>query len=191
MSSALYQFFDIERSWKGPVRWDQTINITVSLSFFPQNAPFPIYVLPGQGDINDVFTFTDRIPVLPGSHLFVDMTWTSRRIILKPSSLLSAPFNVTYLIQISWRLKLTYHQPWRTVQHMEVNTLLNINHLEASEPFSSTVTLVPQVNYPTKWIQESTATPLDGISKVGGLWTFVEGVFVLLFGANVIYFAFG
>ncbi|KAJ7696623.1 hypothetical protein B0H16DRAFT_1647425 [Mycena metata] len=176
---------------KCPVSWDQTTNITVSLSFSPQNALFPIYILPGQGDINDVFTFTDRIPVLRGSRLFVCMTWTSRRIISKPSSLLSAPFDVTYLIQISWCLKLMYHQPWRTVQHMEVNTLLNINHLEASEPFSSTVTLVPRENYPTKWVQESTATPLDGISKVGGLWTFVEGVFVLLFGANVIYFAFG
>ncbi|KAJ7234812.1 hypothetical protein C8J57DRAFT_1479845 [Mycena rebaudengoi] len=159
---------------KCPVSWSQSINITVSLTF-PQNTPPFFHVLPGQGEINDILTFTDPILVLPGNHLFAYMTWTSRRIISKPSSLLSAPFN-----------------PWRTVQHMEVNTLLNINHLEASEPFSSTVTLLPREHYPTKWVQESAATtPLDGISTVGGLWTFVEGVFVLLFGANVIYFAFG
>jgi hypothetical protein len=42
----------------------------------------------------------------------------------------------------------------------------------------------------TKWVQESAATPLDGISTVGGLWIFVEGLF-LFFGANVFYFAFG
>ncbi|KAJ7830000.1 hypothetical protein B0H14DRAFT_2808326 [Mycena olivaceomarginata] len=176
---------------KCPEGWNRYTSITVSLTVSPRNGPLIIHVLPGQGDINDLFTFTDPIPVLPGSHLFAYMRWTSRRIISKPSSLLSAPFNVTYLIQMSWRLKLTYHQPWRTVQHMEVNTLLNINHLEAIEPFSSTVTFVPRINYPMKWVQESAATTLDGISKVGGLWTFIEGVFVLLFGANVIYFAFG
>jgi len=159
---------------KCPEGWDSYKNITVSVTVFPQSVPPITHVLPGQGDINDVFTFTDPIPVLPGSHLFAYMRWTNRRIVSKPSSLLSAPFN-----------------PWRTVQHMEVNTLLNINQLEASEPFSSTVTFVPRVNFPMKWVQESAATPLDGISKVGGLWTFVEGVFVLLFGANVIYFAFG
>ncbi|KAJ7885946.1 hypothetical protein B0H14DRAFT_2698570 [Mycena olivaceomarginata] len=138
---------------KCPVRWDQTINITVSLSFFPQNAPSPIYVLPGQGEYK-------RCP----SHSPIAF----RRIISKPSSLLSAPFNVTYLIQISRRLKLTYHQPWRTVAAHGSQHIVKYHHLEASEPFSSTVTLVPQ------WIQESTATPLDGISKVGGLWTLLK-----------------
>ncbi|KAF7356132.1 Short-chain dehydrogenase/reductase family protein [Mycena venus] len=154
--------------------WISITNITVSLTFSPQNTPPLIHVLPGQGDIIDVFKFTDPIPVLPGIRLFAYMTCPSRQIISNPLSLLLAPFN-----------------PRRNVEHMEVNTLLNINHLEGSEPFSSTVTLVPRESYPSKWLQERAATPLDGISTVGGLWTFVEGIFVLLFGANIIYFAFG
>jgi hypothetical protein len=74
---------------------------------------------------------------------------------------------------------------------MELNTLYN---LENSTPLSSTVILVPGVPNPygpSKWVQESAATPLDGISTVGGLWTFAEGIFILVFGANIIYFAFG
>jgi hypothetical protein len=74
---------------------------------------------------------------------------------------------------------------------MELYTLLNANYLEKTTPFLSTVVIVQRQTEPTKWVQESAATPLDGISTVGGLWTFVEGAFVLLFGANVIYFAFG
>lgn len=32
---------------------------------------------------------------------------------------------------------------------------------------------------------------LSGISTFGGVWTFVNGLFALLFGANIMYFAFG
>ncbi|KAJ7806635.1 hypothetical protein B0H14DRAFT_2875291 [Mycena olivaceomarginata] len=35
------------------------------------------------------------------------------------------------------------------------------------------------------------ASSLSGIATFGGFWTFVNGTFALLFGANVIYFAFG
>ncbi|KAJ7120113.1 hypothetical protein C8R44DRAFT_736966 [Mycena epipterygia] len=35
------------------------------------------------------------------------------------------------------------------------------------------------------------ASPLSGISALGGFWSFVNGAFALIFGANVIYFAFG
>ncbi|KAJ7663296.1 hypothetical protein DFH06DRAFT_1324771 [Mycena polygramma] len=44
---------------------------------------------------------------------------------------------------------------------------------------------------PTKFLQDAAATPLDGISAVGGVWTFVNATFVLFFGANFMYFAFG
>jgi hypothetical protein len=86
-----------------------------------------------------------------------------------------------------------YYQPWRNVLHMEIYALLNANNLQDPMPLSSKVVIVQRgdSNIPTKWVQESATTPLDGVSTVGGLWTFVEGLFVLLFGANVIYFAFG
>ncbi|KAJ7368739.1 hypothetical protein DFH08DRAFT_928803, partial [Mycena albidolilacea] len=157
-----------------PVSWNQTINITVSFTFSPQNAPPLIYIMPGQGDVSDLLAFTDPIPVPLGSQLLAVMTWTSRAIIPSLSSLILAPFNSL-----------------RLVQHMELYALLNANYLEKTTPFLSTVVIVQRQTKPTKWVQESAATPLDGISTVGGLWTFVEGVFVLFFGANVVYFAFG
>ncbi|KAJ7740878.1 hypothetical protein B0H14DRAFT_3167863 [Mycena olivaceomarginata] len=157
-----------------PVSWNQTISITASFTFSPQNAPPLIYIMPGQGDVSDLLAFTDPIPIPLGSQLLAVMTWTSREIIPSVSSLLLAPFNSL-----------------RLVQHMELYTLLNANYLEKPTPFLSTVVIVQRQTEPTKWVQESAATPLDGISTVGGLWTFVEGVFVLFFGANVVYFAFG
>ncbi|KAF7348871.1 Short-chain dehydrogenase/reductase family protein [Mycena venus] len=155
-----------------PVGWNRIINITVSLAFSPQNAPPLIYVMPGQGDVSDLLAFTDPIPVPPGSQLLALMSWTNRQIISSSLSLLSKPF-----------------KPWRNVQYMELYTLINANNLGDTAPLSSTVAIMQGGG--TKWVQESAATPLDGISTAGGLWTFVEGAFVLLFGANVFYFAFG
>ncbi|KAJ7639533.1 hypothetical protein FB45DRAFT_428352 [Roridomyces roridus] len=37
----------------------------------------------------------------------------------------------------------------------------------------------------------SDSSVLDGITSVGGFWTFVDGIFTVLFGANVLYFAMG
>ena len=49
-----------------------------------------------------------------------------------------------------------------------------------------------QVGGPTRILQEvADASILSGISSLGGFWTFVNGGFALLFGANIIYFAFG
>jgi hypothetical protein len=56
---------------------------------------------------------------------------------------------------------------------------------------ASRLTIIQHNVFPTKYIEDYEATsPLDGVTKVGGLWTFVNGIFVLLFGANVMYFAF-
>lgn len=56
----------------------------------------------------------------------------------------------------------------------------------------ATLILLNPWPYATKWTQDTVdATPLSGVSTLGGFWTFVNGAFVLLFGANVIYFAFG
>jgi hypothetical protein len=46
--------------------------------------------------------------------------------------------------------------------------------------------------FPYKVLQETAdATPISGIATFGGFWAFVNGVFALTFGANVLYFAFG
>jgi hypothetical protein len=52
--------------------------------------------------------------------------------------------------------------------------------------------LFQQTPYTTRHLQEAVdSTVLGGIANFGGFWTFVNGVFAILFGANVLYFALG
>ncbi|KAJ7642368.1 hypothetical protein DFH06DRAFT_608098 [Mycena polygramma] len=133
-----------------------------------------IWVVPGQGDITDIVAFTDPIVVPPRSHMLAYLTWTSRQIYTTPSSRLLGPFT---------RL--------RTVTNMEVSMVLNTENWEPPSALSSTLVLVQREPYITRFFQDSAATPLDGISAFGGAWTFLNGAFLLLFGANIMYFAFG
>jgi hypothetical protein len=83
-------------------------------------------------------------------------------------------------------------QRLRTVLNMEVNTLLPITNPGTSGSRNSTLTLVQREPYPAKYLQDYASTSaLDGISTVGGLWTFVNGTFIMFFGASVMYFSFG
>ncbi|KAJ6497332.1 hypothetical protein C8R45DRAFT_1128957 [Mycena sanguinolenta] len=115
---------------------------------------------------------SDSVPVVPGSHLFGRLTWTqretvSRRILGIPSS--SKPV---------FAADITGLQPYPS----------------ASTPGTNQATLVLFHPYQRaiKLQQDSLdMTPLSGFSTFGGFWTFVEGVFVLFFGANVMYFALG
>ncbi|KAJ7635448.1 hypothetical protein DFH06DRAFT_1479115 [Mycena polygramma] len=157
-----------------PWPWIFIDNITFTLTFAPGDRESIVHVIPGQGNLNDLATFTDPIPILPGSHLFAYLTWTRRRIITTSSSLLLGPFT-----------------PFRTVMNMELNALQNVNNVNNPGPLSSRLLLVPRDIWPTKFLQDGAATPLDGISTVGGIWTFINGVFLLFFGANFMYFAFG
>jgi hypothetical protein len=64
----------------------------------------------------------------------------------------------------------------------------------SSEPFDPTVatlTLHQQDWVPRQLQDTPDTTALIGISAFGGFWTFINGTFTLLFGANVLYFAFG
>jgi hypothetical protein len=43
-----------------------------------------------------------------------------------------------------------------------------------------------------KLIQETMDdTPLSGIATFGGFWSFLNGAFAIIFGANIVYFLFG
>jgi len=45
--------------------------------------------------------------------------------------------------------------------------------------------------YPTEIVQDYTdASVVNGLATFGGFWTFVNGVFSLVFGANILYFLF-
>ena len=45
--------------------------------------------------------------------------------------------------------------------------------------------------YPTEIVQDYVdASVLDGLATFGGFWTFVNGAFAMVFGANLLYFLF-
>ncbi|KAJ6497339.1 hypothetical protein C8R45DRAFT_1128972 [Mycena sanguinolenta] len=89
---------------------------------------------------SELLQLPDPIPMISGSHLFGQLTWTQRNTLSR------------------WVFGISTH-PYLTATKLEQDSL--------------------------------DITPLSGFSTFGGFWTFVEGVFVLFFGANVIYFALG
>ncbi|KAJ7278258.1 hypothetical protein C8J57DRAFT_1503159 [Mycena rebaudengoi] len=156
-----------------PLSWVNITNITISIDFPPQDPAELVHVIPGQGDIRYLLQLTDPIPVLPGFDLWASVTWTSREVfpIFEDRSRFARRQNVLI---------------------MEVATLLPTKQLaDTSGTVSPKLTLVPRGGRPTKYLQEyMSGSIIDGMSAVGGFWTFLNGTFILLFGANIMYFTF-
>ncbi|KAJ6497356.1 hypothetical protein C8R45DRAFT_125323 [Mycena sanguinolenta] len=114
----------------------------------------------------------DSVPLVPGSHLFGRLTWTqretvSRRVLGIPSSRKPA-----------FAADITGLQPYPSDSTTGTN--------------EATLMLFVPYPYAIKLQQDSLDTTLlSGLSTFGGFWTTIEGIFVLLFGANVMYFAMG
>ncbi|KAJ6502829.1 hypothetical protein C8R47DRAFT_1251625 [Mycena vitilis] len=187
-----------------PFQWQEIARMTASITF-PQGFDAPNAIYPGVGDLNDIIAFTQPIPVLADFNLFAYMTWTSREIVSTRPGFLSL-FNALLV--------------GRKVQVMEVHSLLSgltpptvATVLTAptetpfsppsppSGPFASpdeettttvTITIVQREPFATKFVHDYTdTTALDGLSSIGGLWTTLDAIFTLVFGASVLYFAFG
>ncbi|KAJ7663056.1 hypothetical protein B0H14DRAFT_1069345 [Mycena olivaceomarginata] len=110
----------------------------------------------------------EPIVLLPGSNLFGVLTWTERRVI-------EIPVYPTYVS--TFIPEITSLQPYPS----------NGGGSDVAK-----LTLLNRYVYSTKLLEDAMdASPLSGISMLGGFWTFVNGAFALIFGANVIYFAFG
>ncbi|KAJ7203110.1 hypothetical protein GGX14DRAFT_399072 [Mycena pura] len=111
---------------------------------------------------NPGFTLPKPMVLLPGSRLFGLMTWTGLH--LKSSQ--------------GWK-----YQP----------EILGLQQNPSGKTDDDTASLtLHQIGGPFQIFQEaSDSSILSGITKLGGFWTFVNGAFALLFGANIIYFAFG
>jgi hypothetical protein len=61
-----------------------------------------------------------------------------------------------------------------------------------SDPRSRTFSVTQIQPNPVKFVQQNTENDaIAGIAAMGGLWTFLNGAFVLFFGANVMYFLLG
>ncbi|KAJ7844488.1 hypothetical protein B0H13DRAFT_1908878 [Mycena leptocephala] len=106
-------------------------------------------------------------PVLRGSNLFGVLTWTERREIQHNSR-----WSISPSYKTSWIPEITALQPYPSY-----TTPSDI----------TTLTLSNRPLYPTRLLQETVdTTVLSGIANFGGFWSFVNGAFTLIFGANVL-----
>ncbi|KAJ7908968.1 hypothetical protein B0H13DRAFT_2273065 [Mycena leptocephala] len=165
-----------------PYSWVETFNITISIAITPDIGG--LYVRAGQGYLpwevsgdlsSDFWNHVHRVNpllLLPGSRLIGVLSWTQRDIIT----------------QAQWGISTSS----TTIFNSDVTSLQAYPATDSATTNIATLILLNPWPYATKWTQDAVdATPLSGVSTLGGFWTFVNGAFVLFFGANVIYFAFG
>ncbi|KAF7357204.1 Short-chain dehydrogenase/reductase family protein [Mycena sanguinolenta] len=113
---------------------------------------------------------TEPIPMVSESRLFGRLTWTQRETESRWILGIPVAFTPVFMAEI------TGLQPYPSA-----STTTNEATLLLYNPYTSAIRLQQD---------SSDTTPLSGFSTFGGFWTFVNGAFVLFFGANVMYFAF-
>ncbi|KAJ7453781.1 hypothetical protein FB451DRAFT_1519179 [Mycena latifolia] len=158
----------------GPYSWEEVVNISVSITF-PPTSP-PVYVRAVHAISLDLLEdgYATRGPTLlpPGARLIGVLVWTQREIIT----------------QVRWGIS----TPRTTAFTSEVTSLQPDPSNDTSGSNIATLTLLQPYYMASTLIQDTVDnTTLSGVATFGGFWTFLNGAFALVFGANVIYFAFG
>ncbi|KAK6987692.1 hypothetical protein R3P38DRAFT_2805600 [Favolaschia claudopus] len=111
------------------------------------------------------------VPLLAGSNLFGVFTWSSRE--------LSSPSK--------WGISSTT----TTLHIAEINGLQENCGVHPSNGIT-TLTLLQQTMTVSQYFRDAVdETAITGVSTFGGFWSFINGAFALLFGANILYFMFG
>ncbi|KAJ7872034.1 hypothetical protein B0H13DRAFT_2059659 [Mycena leptocephala] len=133
-----------------------------------------LHVKQGQGNPSDVNSYADVIPLMAGSHLSALFSLKQRDLFSKNAQDLlgiTTPFRSIYLNSVL----LVQPDPFP----------LDLGPNEASLRLRMRNDIVG----PVELVQEYTdASVLDGLATFGGFWTFVNGVFAMVFGANLLYF---
>ncbi|KAF7346169.1 hypothetical protein MSAN_01843700 [Mycena sanguinolenta] len=160
-----------------PVPWARISNVSITADFsnlpldYPQSA---IYVAPGSGGIEQIMRYTDPIPLLRGTNLLGMLSWTYREVY--PDHAFGFLGSATKKALTNAELRTLYPNP--TPVPLETD--------------SAALSLIQYSIVPTRNLQDYLSeTALDGISSLGGLWTFLNGVFSLFFGASIFYFLCG
>ncbi|KAF7365966.1 Short-chain dehydrogenase/reductase family protein [Mycena venus] len=158
------------------ISWGDITTVSMSWSN-PQFSVRPIYLTLVGGDLPEnleSWIYKPEFPgvtLFPGSRLVGGFTWTQREIISKVS------------LGITSRM---------TVFTPDITGLQPDPDTKAFNETITTLTLFQQTPYTARHLQEAVdSTVLGGIANFGGFWTFVNGVFAIFFGANVLYFALG
>jgi hypothetical protein len=150
------------------------------------------YVVPAQGDLAPEFGAEilagglGGVPLFPGSHLVGIFTWTKREVLANiqggVSSVRATPFYHSCPLTLKTQYPAIVYTP-------DVNGLQTSG---ISDPRVATVNLFQWVPEVTRVLQDTAgSTAIAGMATFGGFWTFLNDVFALFFGANVLYFLFG
>ncbi|KAK7057870.1 short-chain dehydrogenase/reductase family protein [Favolaschia claudopus] len=163
--------------------WSQFNSIDLSIDFnsTSANQSTVVYVYVGEGDLTKSLPFIEPIVVVPGSHILVSLTLALRTFVSN-SPLYFVHFSTPKPTAMN---EISMVQPDPSPPSSGINsTTLRIIRVRPTGPFSQTP--------PIKLLSESRdPSALDGLSSAGGFWTFVNGAFTILFGANIAYFFLG
>ncbi|KAF7343452.1 Short-chain dehydrogenase/reductase family protein [Mycena venus] len=145
--------------------------LNVSASF-----PDPIgilYVKIGQGDPSDVDSYAEVTPLAAGSHLSAILTRKRRDLFSNAQDVLGIT------------------TPYRSIM-MNPVLLLQQDPFPPDSAASLRLRMRDDIGpYATEIVQDYTnASVLNGFATFGGFWTFVNGTFALIFGADLLYFLF-
>ncbi|KAJ7492953.1 hypothetical protein B0H11DRAFT_2006736 [Mycena galericulata] len=169
-----------------PFSWNEIFNITISINFtgpaVAENPTGVIYVKVGQGNARDIAAYGRAIPILGGSHLLALATTGVREVFAPVSS------------RSSNLVGLVLGRNTRKVVVTEFNVVQPDPRLSNTGLDSATLFIIPAAFGvdPVILSQDYTDTSVqDGFASLGGFWSFVNGVFVIFFGANIMYFLFG
>ncbi|KAJ7676040.1 hypothetical protein DFH06DRAFT_1318176 [Mycena polygramma] len=153
-------------------------SLTISANFSDSGAGGTLYVKPGQGDPVDVDSYAEVIPLTTGSHLSAYLSRTERDLFSN---------NAQDILGIT--------TPYRQI------LLTPVLHLQADPfpPVENNVSLRlrmrddldPTLSAPQMVRDFTDSSVLNGLATAGGFWTFVNGTFAMVFGANILYFLFG
>ncbi|KAJ7586988.1 hypothetical protein C8J56DRAFT_1083094 [Mycena floridula] len=135
-----------------------------------------LYLTPGKGDPSDIWEYGTPIPLPWGYHLAGILTSTQRQVFSSSADLLGFT---------------TLRRSFITYEALGLFPDLNPPNA-GSDDVSLRLRFRQDTNGdPTRVVQDySDTSVLGGFAAFGGFWTFVNGTFAMVFGANLLYFLF-
>jgi hypothetical protein len=178
---------DVHKIGPFPWYWAQPGGIALSANFTDPWAV--LYVKAGQGDLSDVDAYTEPIPLVAGARLTAILGFIQRRIFTSAIDLLGLTTVRIHSPSILPSTKADC-QPFRTII---TNSVLHLQADPAPPNVTDTVTLRLRIRKDglgvTRVVEDFTdASVLAGLATLGGFWTFTDGAFAIIFGANILYF---
>ncbi|KAJ7077672.1 hypothetical protein B0H15DRAFT_1003432 [Mycena belliarum] len=160
-----------------PVPWQEIRNVSVSVNFTALPTVYPasaVYVAPGRGPTQGIIRYTTPVVLLRGADILAPLTWLHRRTM--------SDFALGLLG--SW----TRLYPFLDA---EISGIQPYPVAHTPHPQIGRVCFVQISVNPWRFVQDYlTVSSITGLAALGGMWTFVDGIFAFIFGAKIFYFLF-